>query len=294
MFAFLFFIFFIFLITQYPHYIAIFGGVIALIIVINIIRLIRRRRLIRAHDAELERQRIAEREKAQAEAAEREKREKEAAERAEQVRLSRPFEAPEAVDGFALCYSYPDVHFDCPQPCFAVAKAVPPHTQLYLEPYGDGNTIGIKAGDTFMGYLPKNKLSEMFVNFTSSPDKTYLAMSCSWDYIPTMSLFFYLSVEELERRWANKDSFTTCTLVGNGGSEIQENITLREPGEKVTFEYDIEKSRWAVSVHMSEIGYCPTSMNSYFDDYGEVEGRILSIDLKDNGKYSVKVMMIEQ
>ena len=291
--------------TEYWKIVA--AVVVCLLLIIFIISSRRRRALKRQAAAQAEAEQIK-RERARREAAEAERRAQEA--RAEQARLAReqeekaerekaqqamtePFSPPEAQQGFVLVYSYDDVAFEYSDELMAKARAVPPHKQLTIQFLDDDENIGIYYQGELIGRMLPGKLRDMAGEFGEAEEKEALVVSQPWTDKPVLSLYLYLHVDELARRWVRNPSFKKCTLTGNTNENMQASIDLAEPGETVSIDFDYDKEKYLVSAH-GDIGYLPANMDEYMSEHPNVEARILSITEKDSGKSSVTVMMIEK
>lgn len=201
-----------------------------------------------------------------------------------------PFAPPDAQQGYVLAYRYEDVPLECDAECLARARQVPPRKQLTLQ-FIDDERLGVYYAGEQIGEMKPGKLRDMAAEFGTEDDKDILAVSRVWTSEPLFSLYLYLSAEEVSRRWKNNPTYKEFTLVSNGGAEMQENISFTSAGERVTFEYDGDKEKYQVAAGV-DIGYAPVSVSNYIDAHHDLEARILAITEKDDGKYSVRVMMI--
>ena len=198
---------------------------------------------------------------------------------------------PKYQAGLCLLYFYPDVEFDIPPEMEAAAKAVPPLKQLGLrfEDGGEGVLITYEGKD--IGRMRENRLVKMVHDFNRE-DRDILAASCEWTDKPMFSLGFYESLDALQARWKNADTYKEFTLTGNGNAEMQDYLNCIDPGEEVSLDYDPEKEKTAVSAGGLPIGYCSAAMETYVDEHHGIKGRILKITESDSGKLGVRVMLI--
>lgn len=202
------------------------------------------------------------------------------------------FEFPDAIQGYCLAYSYYDVGFIVPPMCESDAKAVPPCKKLSLSMDDDTKDVYIEYDGRSIGRMYPNKLRDMVFDFHAMDGASIIAVSAKWSDKPIFSLGFYLALSTLEARWQNNPTFKKCTLVGNGNDDMQSNIGISEIGNSVEFDEDFETGKTLASCIGGDIGYLPASMSDYMSEHSEIEARILSIEENENGKYSVKVMMI--
>lgn len=236
---------------------------------------------------------IARKEREQArrrEAMELEQRLEDARQQRRQEELQQPYEPEEAQHGFVLAYSYPDVEFDCPDPAMlARARTVPPHKQLALQYTDDGEGVEICYDSAVIGVMRPNKLRDMAMEFNTD-DKASLPVSRAWQDAPMFSLFFYVSVEELARRWQRRGDFKKYTLTGSGSAEMQDNIDFLQIGESVSIDYDYDRGKYLVSA-IGDIGYLPAGAEEFYTEHGSVEARVYAVTEKDSGKKSVSIMI---
>ena len=197
---------------------------------------------------------------------------------------------PKAQNRMCLTYFYPDVEFIVPPAYESTARSVPPLKQITLTADGETEDIYLSyEGNTF-GRMRENRLRKMVRDFDRD-GRSVLAASCAWTDKPMFSLGFYESLDTIRDRWKNDEDYKEFTLTGNSNAEMQENIGLVDEGDPVEFVYDYEKDKHAAYADGFEVGYCPASAEEYLNEHDDVEARILSITEKDNGKYSVKVMV---
>lgn len=198
---------------------------------------------------------------------------------------------PEAQDGMCLVYFYPDVQFIMPPMYERVARSVPPLKKISLIADDETEDIYLSyEGQTF-GRMRENRLRNMIRDFNRE-GRGMLAASCGWTDTPMFSLAFYESLDSIREKWQNDEDYKEFTLAGNTNEEMQGNIACVEAGYSVSFEYDYEKEKHVASADGWTIGYCPAAAETYLEEHGDVEARILSITEKDSGKYAVRVMVV--
>lgn len=198
---------------------------------------------------------------------------------------------PKYQAGMCLMYFYPDVEFIVPPEMEEAAKAVPPLKQLGLRFEDDGEGVLITYEGKDIGRMRENRLVKMVGDFNRE-DRDILAASCEWTEKPLFSIGFYESLDALQARWKNADTYKEFTLTGNGNAEMQDYLNCIDPGEEISLDYDPEKEKTAVSAGGLPIGYCSAAMETYVDEHHGIRGRILKITESDSGKMGVRVMLI--
>lgn len=206
-----------------------------------------------------------------------------------------PFDIPDAMNGFILTHSYPDVGFFVPDGLMEAAKSIPPHKQLtfFFDPENphDKDAVGIEYKDTHIGYMYKGRLRDWIVETNGDDTQEVLGVSCQWDEKPTLGLYFYLSAEAYAKRMTKRPNYHQYTLTRNASDEIQCNIGISSVGERLDVEFDPDAERYVASSSMGYIGAFPTSADDFLSTHGGYEARILEISERETGKYAVKVMV---
>lgn len=201
-----------------------------------------------------------------------------------------PFAPPDAQQGYVLAYRYEDVPLECDAECLARARQVAPRKQLTLQ-FIDDDRLGVYYAGAQIGEMKPGKLRDMAAEFGTEDEKELLAVSRAWTSEPLFSLYLYLSVKEISRRWKENPTYKEFNLISNGGAEMRKNISFTAAGERVTFDYDADREKYLATAG-SDIGYVPASVSYFIDAHFDREARVLSITEKDDGKYAVRVMMI--
>lgn len=234
-------------------------------------------------------------ERRRAEAEEANRKRLEEIERQRLEKLKKPFTPPDALNGFVLTHSYPDVGIFVPDEMMEAAKTVPLHKQLtfYFDPDNayDPDTVGISYEGKHIGYMNKGKLRDWITETADDDDQEALGVSVYWDETPIIGLYFYLSAARYAERMKKRDGFKKITLAGNSGAEMQDNILLCHPGESVDIDYDPDRERYVAVSSGGEIGLFPASAEDYLTNHTSFEARIFEITERDSGKMAVSLMI---
>ena len=135
------------------------------------------------------------------------------------------YEPPAEFGGQHLVYSYPDVEYFVPEYYYARASAVPPHQALALNPdpsnEHDADAVGIYYDGRLVGYMYKNKLRDMAVDFLNKDDRSVMAVSLLWkENKPVMGLYFYRSASYILNAMARRDDAREFELTSNRSADI--------------------------------------------------------------------------
>lgn len=203
---------------------------------------------------------------------------------------SQHIDPPEVQGRLCLVYFYPEVEFIVPPVYEQTARRIPPLKQITLSTDDETEDIYLSyEGETF-GRMRDNRLRGMIVEFNED-GYGVLAASCVWTDKPVFSLAFYESLDSIRDKWKIDDDYKEFNLTGNTNEDMQSAIGFASEGDPIHFMSDFENGKYLALVGGSEIGYCPASMNDYFDEHENIRARVLSITEKENGKYAVRVMV---
>lgn len=190
---------------------------------------------------------------------------------------------------YKFAYNYPDVevvgtnHYDL------TGIEVNMRVTLKPEPENphDDKAVAVYVGNIKIGFLPKNKLQDMYHDYRFKGGVITAVISAVSPDKATIELNYYKKkdmVAELERNHETK----TFKLTGNGKEEMQEAISFSSVGDEVTYTYDFEKDKYLAST-VDDIGYFPKSAEKHLEN--GAEAYIYDIDTDDNGKYYVEVIV---
>lgn len=276
-------------------------GAVAAVLGIILIRGIARRNAARKRQARIAAAEAAERARAEQARIDRQREEKELKEREARksaiLAYTSAYNPPAEMNGQLLYRSYPDVEYFVPEYYYARASAVPPHQTLALSPdpsnEHDSGAIGIYYDSRLVGYMYKNRLRDMAVDFMTDSSRSLMAVSMVWkDNKPTMGLFFYRDASYVLNAMARRDDAREFTLTGNRSADMQDTISFCAVGEEIAIEYDQERERYSAEVGSGSIGLFPVSAVAYLEKYGSFEARISELEEdEDTGKYTVTVIL---
>jgi len=206
------------------------------------------------------------------------------------------FVPPSTSWGYVLAYSYPDVGFYAPDDCRDRAAMVPPREALDLcpepsNPY-DSETIAIYHDSRKIGYMYHGKLRDMVRDYLERPDdRRILAVSAVWSDDPIFGLYFYRSAESAIESMRNRPNVREFKLSMNRDADTQASIALCSVGDDVTIEYDEDEDQYTATVYDSSIGVFPASAAAYLNEFRAFDSRISQIDTDDSDKYVVHVIL---
>ena len=206
------------------------------------------------------------------------------------------YRIPDSVDGYFIEYEYRDEDISIPDPSvfsrpdFYFCCGV----DVIEAPSGSPSPVAISINGDILGYLPKNRLSDMVVDWhhAEKPVRAAVSRFDPDNQIVTIRLVFFGEdrFEKLIRR--NPDA-KTYKLVSNLNEDMQWNISLCKRGEKCSLDYDYDKEKYLVSSDL-DIGYLPASASRLVEEYGEdVDVYIAEIGENDKLKYFVRVYIFE-
>lgn len=148
----------------------------------------------------------------------------------------------------------------------------------------DNKAVALYQNGEKLGYLYKGTLQDMandFIKAGLDVDAELVSHNRSENKIIVKLLFPYKDASTAR-------SIKTVRLTGNANNDMQDNISMCDPGDSVSVEYDYDKEKFLVLSDGLEIGYLTDSASEYVVDE-EINAIIESIEENDNGKYVVKI-----
>lgn len=170
---------------------------------------------------------------------------------------------------YKLAYNYPDVEIAGANHYDLTGIEVNMRVTLKPEPenHHDDKAVAVYVGNRKIGFLPKNKLQDMYHDYRLKGGITTAVISAISTDKTTIELNYYKKkdmVAELEKNHETK----TFKLTGNGKEEMQEAISFSSVGDEVTYTYDFEKDKYLASA-VDDIGYFPKSAEKHLENGAE-------------------------
>lgn len=172
--------------------------------------------------------------------------------------------------------------------------------QLYFdeEPENqyDPNAIKVLYDDMFIGYIPKNNLQSMVLEYGLSKEKEVCGMTYSVNEETRrigIALAFY---NPIDKKVEFLDTKLTKTTKRDEIENRQDNLALTGKDEEVEIEYNYETETYVVTTNGLEIGEISKSdskkLQEYEDEGMEFKAGILETYENDSGKIECKIRVI--
>lgn len=195
---------------------------------------------------------------------------------------------------YELKYSYQDVDVAGSAHYSQKGVYLGQPVQLVPEPQNphDPSAVAVQIGGKTRGYLPANKLLQMYHDFERRDGSVRAFVSKTGKSSLQLLLGYYdRRPTEYENLVAAGAKFKKVSLTGSGSAEIQEKLLFLEPGEELYARYDSEKDRYCASDYNGPLGYFPASVSSLLED----DPRIFVSEVKQSpttDKYSVSAAIL--
>lgn len=182
---------------------------------------------------------------------------------------------------------------------FDISKIEIEH-QLYFdtEPENqyDPNAIKILYDNIFIGYIPKNNLQKMMLDYSDGVEHQVCGMIYSVNEETKtiqIGLAFYSKINE---RVEYLDTKLVKTTKRDNIEDRQDNLSFASVDEEVELEYDYETETYIVTTSGLEIGEINKSNSQKLQDYEadglEFKAGILDIDENESGNLECKIRII--
>lgn len=190
---------------------------------------------------------------------------------------------------YKLAYNYPDVEIAGANHYDLTGIEVNMRVTLKPEPENqhDDKAVAVYVGNRKIGFLPKNKLQDMYHDYRFKDGVITAVISAVATDKAAIELNYYKKkdmIAELKRSHETK----TFKLTGNSKEEMQDAISYSSVGDEVTYTYDFDKDKYMASA-VDDIGFFPKSANKYLEN--GAEAYIYDIDTDDNDKYYIEVIV---
>lgn len=202
-------------------------------------------------------------------------------------------ELPSTISGYHLNYHYDDfvVSSSCNYDQIHIGEQVT-FTPEPSNPH-DSNAISIMCNNTHIGYFPKNRIQQMFHDYQQKDSQVIGFVRELTSNTIILSIGFYTSFAELKMKLMKHSPYKSFKLTGTSSQELQENISLCDVGDNVTFDYSYEKNKLS-AICDTTIGYLSSKHEEYINSLTEYRAYIEDMSTTSNEKTSVTVIVFEQ
>ena len=158
----------------------------------------------------------------------------------------------------------------------------------------DSNAVKIICNDTFIGYLPKNALQSMIINYTKADDYRVISYISEVDEdLQEIKIAIGIYADGLDQLPHINANLTKTTKKDELGTKRYENLAMVSVGSELDLEYQIDTEAYLVTEYGVELGEISQRQSEKLLEY-ENEGKELicvvdEIGYSDDGKNSCKI-----
>lgn len=197
--------------------------------------------------------------------------------------------------GYTLSYSYTDVKIAEYEHCKA-QNMQPGDDIVFLHekdnPY-DNKAVSVHVRGEKVGLLPKDRLQDMYHDFTAQNGLILGTISNTDPQSPTMSIVYYKNNTENDDYFfflKSGKALETFKLSSNKNEEMQDNISACSVGDEVEASYDYDKEKY-MAYCFDEIGFFPKSANSLLDH--DFKAFVERIEQNEDDEYQIFITIFE-